>query len=119
MATILGVSALYHDAAATVVRGGEIIAAAQEERFSRRKHEPRFPVAAIAYCVAAAGGPDAIDAVAYCEDPVLALWATARFSPMRGDRTVKATSTCASSSARTGGRLRPSCWPNVRANSSN
>jgi carbamoyltransferase len=48
---VLGVSAYYHDAAAALVRGGEIIAAAQEERFSRKKHDPRFPKNAINYCL--------------------------------------------------------------------
>jgi carbamoyltransferase len=47
---ILGISAFYHDSAAALVRDGEIIAAAQEERFTRRKHDPSFPKHAIAYC---------------------------------------------------------------------
>ena len=47
--TLLGVSALYHDAAAALVRGPEIVAAAQEERFSRRRHDPRLPEHAIDY----------------------------------------------------------------------
>jgi carbamoyltransferase len=72
-ATILGVSALYHDSAAALVRGSEILAAAQEERFSRSKHDPRFPTSAVAYCTAVAGGPGAFDAVAFYEDPVLSL----------------------------------------------
>jgi carbamoyltransferase len=71
--TLLGVSALYHDAAAALVRGPEIVAAAQEERFSRRRHDPRLPEHAIDYCIAAAGGPAEIDGVAFYEDPVLAL----------------------------------------------
>ena len=41
--TVLGVSAFYHDSAATLVRDGAVVAAAQEERFSRKKHDPRFP----------------------------------------------------------------------------
>ncbi|NJR21066.1 MAG: carbamoyltransferase [Richelia sp. CSU_2_1] len=48
---ILGISAYYHDSAAALVRDGEIIAAAQEERFSRKKHDARFPKNAIAYCL--------------------------------------------------------------------
>src|SRR5215813_5347075 len=48
---ILGVSAFYHDSAACLVRDGQILAAAQEERFTRRKHDPRFPVNAIRYCL--------------------------------------------------------------------
>ncbi len=52
---ILGISAYYHDSAAALVQGGEPIAAAQEERFSRKKHDPRFPANAIAYCLSEAG----------------------------------------------------------------
>ena len=56
MATyILGISAFYHDSAACLVRDGEIVAAAQEERFSRVKHDPRFPANAINYCLSEAG----------------------------------------------------------------
>ncbi|MCB0534566.1 MAG: hypothetical protein KDD14_20355, partial [Saprospiraceae bacterium] len=49
MKKILGVSAFYHDAAAALIIGGKIIAAAQEERFTREKHTPDFPVNAIKY----------------------------------------------------------------------
>jgi carbamoyltransferase len=52
---ILGVSAFYHDSAAALVRDGEIVAAAQEERFTRRKHDAGFPANAIQYCLAAGG----------------------------------------------------------------
>lgn len=48
---ILGISAFYHDSAACLVRDGKIVAAAQEERFSRRKHDPCFPAMAMAYCL--------------------------------------------------------------------
>src|SRR5580658_8773953 len=48
---ILGISAFYHDSAAAIVRDGRIVAAAQEERFSRRKHDARFPQRAIEYCL--------------------------------------------------------------------
>ncbi|MDJ1175921.1 carbamoyltransferase family protein [Roseofilum capinflatum] len=48
---ILGISAFYHDSAAAIICDGEIVAAAQEERFSRKKHDPRFPKHAIAYCL--------------------------------------------------------------------
>ena len=48
---ILGVSAFYHDSAACLVRDGEIIAAAQEERFTRKKHDPGFPHRAVDYCL--------------------------------------------------------------------
>ncbi len=53
--SILGISAYYHDSAAALLREGEIVAAAQEERFSRRKHDARFPSNAIEYCLAEAG----------------------------------------------------------------
>jgi len=52
---ILGISAYYHDAAAALVRDGRIVAAAQEERFTRKKHDPNFPRHAIEYCLAEAG----------------------------------------------------------------
>ena len=52
---ILGISAFCHDAAAAILRDGEIIAAAQEERFTRKKHDPRFPTNAIDYCLKEAG----------------------------------------------------------------
>ena len=47
---ILGISCFYHDSAATLIRNGEIVAAVQEERFSRKKHDPRFPENAIKHC---------------------------------------------------------------------
>ena len=69
---VLGISALYHDSAAALVRDGEVVAAAQEERFTRRKHDPSFPVRAIRYCLAEAGiGPDRLDCVAFYDKPVL------------------------------------------------
>ena len=49
MNNILGISAFYHDSAATLIQNGKIIAAAQEERFSRKKHDERFPKNAINY----------------------------------------------------------------------
>ena len=51
MSNILGISAFYHDSAACLVRDGDIIAAAQEERFTRKKHDPGFPSHAIRYCL--------------------------------------------------------------------
>ena len=51
MAAVLGISAFYHDSAAALVNNGRIIAAAQEERFTRIKHDPAFPAQAIAYCL--------------------------------------------------------------------
>jgi len=73
MKTVIGVSALYHDSAAAAVVGSRIVAAAQEERFSRRKHDPRFPTAALAYCLDTVGGVDNVDAIAFYEDPALSL----------------------------------------------
>ena len=49
--TILGISAFYHDSAACLLRNGEIVAAAQEERFTRKKHDASFPKNAINYCL--------------------------------------------------------------------
>ncbi|HXH08102.1 MAG TPA: carbamoyltransferase, partial [Vicinamibacterales bacterium] len=72
MAAILGISAFYHDSAAALVRDGEIVAAAQEERFSRRKHDAGFPRAAIAYCLAEAGlGVSDLRAVVFYEKPLV------------------------------------------------
>ncbi|MGA1194665.1 MAG: carbamoyltransferase [Kiritimatiellia bacterium] len=68
---ILGISAFYHDSAAALIRDGEIIAAAQEERFSRKKHDERFPVHAVRYCLREAGvKPDELDAVAFYDKPI-------------------------------------------------
>lgn len=73
-ATILGISAFYHDSAAAIVRGGEIIAAAQEERFSRKKHDPRFPRHAINYCLGEAFiEADELEAVVFYDHPLLTL----------------------------------------------
>ena len=55
MTSILGISAFYHDSAATIIIDGKIIAAAQEERFTRKKHDPDFPSNAIKYCMSEAG----------------------------------------------------------------
>ncbi len=69
---ILGLSAYYHDSAAALLRDGEIVAAAQEERFSRRKHDARFPVNALNYCLAEAGITLAeVDKVAFYDKPFL------------------------------------------------
>ncbi|MDQ2922622.1 MAG: hypothetical protein M3R52_13550, partial [Acidobacteriota bacterium] len=51
MVSILGISAFYHDSAACLVVDGEIVAAAQEERFTRVKHDPKFPLHAVRYCL--------------------------------------------------------------------
>jgi len=69
---ILGLSAFYHDSAACLLQDGRIIAAAQEERFTRTKHDARFPDQAIAYCLAEAGiTPEQIDQVVFYEKPFL------------------------------------------------
>jgi carbamoyltransferase len=70
---ILGISAFYHDSAACLVRDGIIIAAAQEERFTRKKHDPGFPRHAIDYCLREAElpGGSALDLVAFYEKPFL------------------------------------------------
>ncbi len=69
---ILGISAYYHDSAAALVRDGKIVAAAQEERFTRKKHDAGFPVNAIRYCLAEGGvGADGLDAVAFYDKPIV------------------------------------------------
>src|SRR5438552_372746 len=72
MTVVLGISAFYHDSAAAIVRDGTIVAAAQEERFTRKKHDAGFPAHAIRYCVAEAGIAFAdIDFVTFYEKPFL------------------------------------------------
>jgi carbamoyltransferase len=72
MTSILGLSAYYHDAAAAVVVDGEIVAAAQEERFTRRKHDCSFPSRAVAYCLDAAGlATKDLDYVVFYDKPFL------------------------------------------------
>ncbi|MDB6110395.1 MAG: carbamoyltransferase, partial [Pedosphaera sp.] len=69
---VLGISAYYHDAAAALLRDGEIVAAAQEERFTRRKNDPDFPSQAIAFCLAHARLTVAeLDVVVFYDKPVL------------------------------------------------
>lgn len=71
---VLGISAFYHDSAAAIVRDGEVLAAAQEERFTRRKHDSTYPRNAIAYCLEAAGTDlESVDSVVYYESPSLKL----------------------------------------------
>ena len=71
MAAILGISAFYHDSAAALVLDGRIVAAAQEERFTRIKHDPAFPAGAIAFCLRQAGlSPDDLDYVAFYDKPL-------------------------------------------------
>ncbi|KAB2850358.1 MAG: carbamoyltransferase [Hyphomicrobiaceae bacterium] len=69
---VLGISAFYHDSAAALVRDGRIVAAAQEERFTRVKHDKRFPEQAIAYCLKEAGLTlDEIDHIVFYEKPLV------------------------------------------------
>lgn len=71
---IVGVSAFYHEAACCLIKDGQLLAGAAEERFSRMKHDPRLPTRAFQYCLKQAGiHPGQIDAVAYYEQPVLKL----------------------------------------------
>jgi len=70
MTAILGISAFYHDSAAALIVDGEIIAAAQEERFTRVKHDHRFPQHAIDYCLSKAGlSPEELDYVGFYDKP--------------------------------------------------
>ncbi len=69
---LLGISAFYHDSAAALVSDGEIVAAAQEERFTRKKHDPGFPGHAVEYCLREGGiGLDQVDLVAFYDKPLL------------------------------------------------
>src|SRR5262245_3428315 len=68
---ILGISAYYHDSAACLVKEGEVLAAAQEERFSRKKHDHRFPAAAVDFCLRFAEiRPDQLDYVVFYDKPL-------------------------------------------------
>jgi carbamoyltransferase len=72
MKKILGISAFYHDSAAALTIGDEIVAAAQEERFTREKHTPDFPTNAIKYCLEEAGLEiDELDAIVFYDKPLL------------------------------------------------
>ena len=69
---VLGISAYYHDSAAAIVRDGEILAAAQEERFTRKKHDAAFPTNAVRACLGqAAVGAEDVDRVAFYDKPFL------------------------------------------------
>ena len=69
---ILGISALYHDSASCLLQDGNIVAAAQEERFTRKKHDPRFPINAIQYCLKEADlSPDRLNYVVFYDKPFL------------------------------------------------
>jgi carbamoyltransferase len=69
---ILGISAFYHDSAAALIMDGKIVAAAQEERFTRKKHDPAFPAEAVKYCLQHAGlSAKDLDAVVFYDKPLL------------------------------------------------
>jgi carbamoyltransferase len=71
LTAILGISAYYHDSAAALVVDGSIVAAAQEERFSRKKHDPGFPGHAAAWCLRQAGlRADQLSYVAFYDKPL-------------------------------------------------
>ena len=72
MKNILGISCFYHDSAAAITSGGTIVAAAQEERFTRRKHDAGFPTNAIRYCLEEAGLTlNDLDAIVFYDKPLL------------------------------------------------
>jgi carbamoyltransferase len=69
---LLGISCFYHDSAACLTRDGKILAACQEERFTRKKHDPRFPKNAINYCLEEAGiNVQHLDYVTFYDKPLL------------------------------------------------
>ena len=71
MTAILGISAFYHDSAAAIVVNGDVVAAAQEERFTRVKHDYRFPQNAVDYCLEEAGiTPEQLDYVGFYDKPL-------------------------------------------------
>src|SRR3954465_9773033 len=72
MTAVLGISAFYHDSAAALVVDGQIVAAAQEERFTRKKHDAAFPSKAVAWCLEFAGlTPEQLDYVAFYDKPLV------------------------------------------------
>ncbi len=72
MKKILGISAFYHDSAAAIIDNNQIVAAAQEERFTRKKHDPNFPVHAVRFCLDYAGlSLDELDAIVFYDKPLL------------------------------------------------
>jgi predicted NodU family carbamoyl transferase len=70
---VLGISAFYHDSTAALVEDGRIVAAVQEERFTRKKHDPSFPKNAISYCLIkeTSAGLDELDHVVFYDKPFL------------------------------------------------
>ncbi len=72
MSRVLGISAFYHDSAAAILDDGEVVAAAQEERFTRKRHDAAFPHHALTYCLEEAGlSLDELDAVVFYDKPFL------------------------------------------------
>ena len=72
MTAILGISAFYHDSAAALVVDGQIVAAAQEERFTRKKHDHEFPINAINFCLEQSGvKAEQLDYVGFYDTPLL------------------------------------------------
>lgn len=72
MKKILGISAFYHDSAAAIIDNNQIVAAAQEERFTRKKHDPNFPVNSVRFCLDYAGlSLDELDAIVFYDKPLL------------------------------------------------
>ena len=70
--TVLGISAYYHDSAACLLVNGRIVATAQEERFTRKKHDERFPTHAVSYCLKEAGiRIEDVDYIGFYEKPLL------------------------------------------------
>ena len=68
---ILGISCFYHDSAAALISNGEVITAVQEERFTRKKHDPRFPFESIRYCLETNGiNFGNIESIVYYEKPL-------------------------------------------------
>jgi carbamoyltransferase len=81
---ILGISCFYHDAAACLLKDGEIIAAAQEERFTRIRHDQDFPTQAIKYCLKEAGITiDQVDYVGFYDKPLIKFERILATSPWR------------------------------------
>ena len=69
---ILGISCYYHDSAASIIVENEIVAAVQEERFTRTKHTPSFPINSIKYCLEESGlSIDELDAIVYYDKPIV------------------------------------------------
>jgi carbamoyltransferase len=83
---VLGISAFYHDSAAALIKNNEIIAAAQEERFTRKKHDPNFPINAINYCLEEAFiEPQDLDLICFYDHPFLTLDRVMKNSMMVGN----------------------------------